>query len=368
MTKAQDLHDAILSNSASVVRELLETGADPSISPRLPLLANIRKQDTIPKKFWFARHVSATTITPLFMAVMSCYNNARTIHDDDGPANARTILELLIGAGTNVQHVAIDLVACNIEGFYSLGIDEPCTAKKFALFLKQHLNQVYSREQGKFLDEVIEKLQTAERDAGNLKPKMVRVPATALETWKALLFSSKFSDVRFVCEEDECVLHAHKAVLAASSTYFSALFEGPWAENHADGEIATSNPSHIMKAVLSYIYTGSIDEALLEEHAEELVGVATEYGLADLRKQSECACIRSLAVANVKRFLQLADLHEAQDLKLACFTFVQRHAATVLTDPDMMGLATEEPGLWAELAAKISSDGGKKRLKRARDL
>ena len=96
--------------------------------------------------------------------------------------------------------------------------------------------------------------------------------------------------------------------------------------------------------------------------------LATEYGLADLRKQSECACIRSLAVANVKRFLQLADLHEAQDLKLACFTFVQRHAATVLTDPDMMGLATEEPGLWAELAAKISSDGGKKRLKRARDL
>ena len=163
MTKAQDLHDAILSNSASVVRELLETGADPSISPRLPLLANIRKQDTIPKKFWFARHVSATTITPLFMAVMSCYNNARTIHDDDGPANARTILELLIGAGTNVQHVAIDLVACNIEGFYSLGIDEPCTAKKLALFLKQHLNQVYSREQGKFLDEVIEELGRGNR-------------------------------------------------------------------------------------------------------------------------------------------------------------------------------------------------------------
>ena len=32
---------------------------------------------------------------------------------------------------------------------------------------------------------------------------------------------------------------------------------------------------------------------------------------------------------------------------------VQRHAAAVLTNPDMMTLATEQPALWAELASKI---------------
>jgi hypothetical protein len=37
---------------------------------------------------------------------------------------------------------------------------------------------------------------------------------------------------------------------------------------------------------------------------------------------------------------------------------VKRHAATVLVQPDMMKLSTEQPQLWAELAEKISSNGG----------
>ena len=36
----------------------------------------------------------------------------------------------------------------------------------------------------------------------------------------------------------------------------------------------------------------------------------------------------------------------------------KRHAATVLVQPDMMKLSTEQPQLWAELAEKISSNGG----------
>ena len=42
-------------------------------------------------------------------------------------------------------------------------------------------------------------------------------------------------------------------------------------------------------------------------------------------------------------------------LKDACFQFVQRNAATVLTDPAFMGLAAEHPVLWGELAANMRS-------------
>ena len=99
-------------------------------------------------------------------------------------------------------------------------------------------------------------------------------------------------------------------------------------------------------------------QALLDSNAAELVGVAAEYGLVELRTLAEQSCIRTLAVDNVKGFLQLAHLHEAPELKAACVTYVKRHAATVLVQPDVMKLATEQPQLWAELAGKISSNGG----------
>ena len=172
-------------------------------------------------------------------------------------------------------------------------------------------------------------------------------------------------------------------MLAAASEYFDVQFSGPWADNGSDGEVRTSNSPRIVKAVLCFIYTGSMpqarthtcpslqpssvpavnrkpmeSQALLESNAAELVGVAAEYGLIALRTLAEQSCIRTLAVDNVKGFLQLAHLHEAPELKAACVTYVKRHAATVLVQPDVMKLATEQPQLWAELAGKISSDGG----------
>ena len=54
-------------------------------------------------------------------------------------------------------------------------------------------------------------------------------------------------------------------------------------------------------------------QALLDSNAAELVGVAAEYGLIELRTLAEQSCIRTLAVDNVKGFLQLAHLHEAPE-------------------------------------------------------
>ena len=137
-----------------------------------------------------------------------------------------------------------------------------------------------------------------------------------------------------------------------------------------------------MKAVLSFIYTGSMPQA----HAYLPLSAAlfcaggqpeTLFRIAGATRQQRrraggCGgraqagragtlaeqAASVLAVDNVKGFLQLAHLHEAPELKAACVTYVKRHAATVLVQPDVMKLATEQPQLWAELAGKISSNGG----------
>ena len=264
------------------------------------------------------------------------------------------------------------LVVCNIQGFMWASLPNHCKPIDFLLFLKQHLG--HSKDQGTFLDEMLEMLQRAARAAGHVKPPTTQVACSVVNTWKMLCMSEKFSDVHFLCSEgageQEAVIHAHKAVLAAASEYFSTLFNGPWADNHADGAVKTSNPPHIMRAILSFVYTGHLDKGLLDANAPGLVGIASEFRLLELVELAEQSCIRCLALDNVKALLQLAHLHAASELKSACYTFVQRHAVTVLTKPDVMRLATEQPDLWAELTAKIvpeasgtQSTGSKKRAR-----
>ena len=82
----------------------------------------------------------------------------------------------------------------------------------------------------------------------------------------------------FVCSSDGTNLPAHKAVLAAASDYFACMFGGPWAATHPDGTWPTANPPELMRAVLTFAYTGVLDETLLDSHATELLGVAHERG------------------------------------------------------------------------------------------
>jgi len=86
------------------------------------------------------------------------------------------------------------------------------------------------------------------------------------------------------------------------------------------------------------------------------VGVAHEYGLDELQQQSEQSCICALTFDNIKSLLQSAHLYTAMDLKNACFAFVERHSAVVLTcgKINMMSLMSEEPDLWRELASAMS--------------
>lgn len=376
----QRLYEAICANSPTIVLELLETDADANRPFMLPYLNDEKEEDedgdvTISKALRLVRTSSSCKATPIFLAARNAYENygdPDSKFDSDAPRarNARAIIQHLIDHGADVKRVVDGLVVCNIEDYRWIFPSVHCTPIDLILFLKQHLS--YYKAQGTFLDMVLDMVQRAAHAAGHVKPPTARVACSVVTTWDSLCLSEKFSDVRFVCSEGdgehEVVLHAHKAVLAAASDYFSTLFTGPWADNCVDGAVKTSNSAHIMRAILTFVYTGRLEEGLLDANAPTLVGIASEYGLLALGKLAEQSCIRSLALDNVKGMLQLAHLHEASELKTACHLFVQRHAAAVLTNPEMMSLATEQPALWAELAAKIvpaatQSAGSKKRAR-----
>jgi hypothetical protein len=78
-----------------------------------------------------------------------------------------------------------------------------------------------------------------------------------------LLFSEDFSDMQFKTEGE--VSHAHRCVLAGTSTKFSTLFRGPRKEN-AEKDIQKGHSPKLMRAMLRFICIGKLDATLLEKH------------------------------------------------------------------------------------------------------
>ena len=150
---------------------------------------------------------------------------------------------------------------------------------------------------------------------------------------------------------------AHTCVLASSSDYFRELFTGPWRTQVADdGKLRTQVSADVLRGVLSFVYVGEIDPALVDAKPEEIFSVAQQYFLLELAKLAEARLLDRIGVDTLKGLLVLADRHEAATLKQECFAFVRQNKVSSLTSPDMMKLATEQPALWAEIVEVTSAN------------
>jgi hypothetical protein len=266
---------------------------------------------------------------------------------------AMSIVNTLIAAGADTS---ITVTNIKLSGAQSHWINFRATGAVTPYTLAKTLKHYVGWESicGKEMDKVMKVLKAEpQKDT----PASVPVPKSVANTWKTLLFSEKFSHLKFKCQ-DGTVFHAHKCVLAAASPYFSAAFEGPRGEQHAERLWETSNSAGVMEAILSFMYIGTVAPDLMEQQPVDMLALASEYSLPRLRELCEASCARSLSVDNVKIVLQLAHLHSSLPLKRSCFDFVKTNMAKFLTIPSVLSLAGEDAELWAELAAAISSDGG----------
>jgi hypothetical protein len=158
--------------------------------------------------------------------------------------------------------------------------------------------------------------------------------------------------------------------LAASSPYFKTAFQGGWSENNADGIWRTTHSSDRIKSVFTLIYTGSVEacEKLMKDNGTnplDLMDLACEYDIEPLIHISIDGCKKTLRVNNARKMLHTAHLHSCGTLKKACFEFIQKNSTKALISPDMMSLATEDPGLWEELGNFLNGTSTKP-SKRAR--
>jgi hypothetical protein len=364
------LYYAIMTNTEVLVKSYLQSGEDPNVdlSPAITTAATVAtmKNDDATvrtakrKQILLVDRSSRGAVSPLHVAVVQCYFTA--LESAELRNSAMNILKALVEVGANTSVATNNLLFCYSSHISWLqATTAPMTPCGLAVFLKQDNSGQYDEDLRRTtMDEVIQLLEApSQKDsyASTTSPS-VTVPKSVANTWKALLFSEKFSDVNFKCQ-DGTTFYAHKNVMAAASPYFSAAFEGPWGEQHEDGLWETSNPPFIMEAVLSFIYTGEATSRVMEQQPDVMFAVVSEYSMPELRELCEACCSRSLSFNNVKSMLQLAHLHGSSALKQSCFDFVQKNMAKVLTDPSVFILASEDAELWAELAAAISPHSGK---------
>jgi len=159
-----------------------------------------------------------------------------------------------------------------------------------------------------------------------------------------------FADITFEVEGEE--IPAHKAILAYRSSYFMKMFTSGMSESHSTKISIPNVKSHIFKALLQYVYCNEIE--LDEQLALDLIPVVDEYLMKGLKGLCEKYLSKQLRKDNVVDMLIVADRHEIEELKKACFGFILKNLGNIDENEEMMKLSKT---LFIELL-KFNTSGG----------
>lgn len=202
--------------------------------------------------------------------------------------------------------------------------------------------------------------------SGQMNSVQFRVPKCKLsQDLGTLLEDQKLTDVVLTVGGKE--FKAHKAILAARSRVFAAMFEHNMKEKRLNKVIITDVTDSVLKEMLRFIYTGKVQN--LTTMANSLLAAADKYDLERLKVMCEEALCSNLTIENAASILILADLHNAEQLKAQTIDYINTHASEVTETTSWKNLILSHPYLVAEafraLATQQAPSSGplKKRIK-----
>ncbi|RZF37282.1 hypothetical protein LSTR_LSTR005614 [Laodelphax striatellus] len=148
-------------------------------------------------------------------------------------------------------------------------------------------------------------------------------------------------------------LKAHKAILAARSPVFAAMFEHDMEEKQKNTVVIQDIEYHVFKEVIRFIYTGKVQN--LDSMADDLLAAADKYALDRLKVMCEEALYLNLCIENAADTLTLADLHNAAQLKQQTVDFINLHAQHVTETDGWRSMISSSPHLIAEAFRALAS-------------
>jgi len=102
-----------------------------------------------------------------------------------------------------------------------------------------------------------------------------------------------------------------------------------------------------------FLYTGEMDQEILDEETAQLLSVAAEFQLEALEEACASKLAQRLTVENVRVMLEIGERHKAKWIKKECFAFLAKNMAKALANPKLVALSLENPSLWNELVTAL---------------
>lgn len=155
-----------------------------------------------------------------------------------------------------------------------------------------------------------------------------------------LFNSGRHGDVTFYVGSEKEGIVAHKSILSARSEYFFTMFRpgGLGESNQREIDMINQDVGAFRRA-LEFIYTNKIRD-LHDSDANSianLIMVANEYILIDLKKLCSSAAEKVLTVENIGKFMLLSASHCVPELRDACIRFVRSEKAALRQNREFLG-------------------------------
>ena len=162
------------------------------------------------------------------------------------------------------------------------------------------------------------------------------------------LKDKEFADFTFKVENVK--IPAHRAILAARSPVFAAMFKHNMQENRTnETEIKDVTPA-AFRALLRFIYTGQCEVGNL---VEQLLVAANKYDIQDLKQICDQELRTKLTADNAVDLLIFSDVHYAKDLKDGAIRFINKNAPAVMKTSSWSNFPKYHQHLIFELYSKL---------------
>ncbi|KAK0409978.1 hypothetical protein QR680_004875 [Steinernema hermaphroditum] len=172
------------------------------------------------------------------------------------------------------------------------------------------------------------------------------------ECLTAIFKSEAFADIDIQVAKTGRIFKCHKAILAARSSFFHAMFSHKETTENVTGTVRLEDISpDVVHAVLYFIYSGKSDFSAVSP--TELLAAADRFCLEALKRDCELALMKTNTLDNVCSRLRLADMYHADRLRQRALLMIFRNQNSVLQSDEWTELERQCPSLAAATLKKI---------------
>lgn len=183
--------------------------------------------------------------------------------------------------------------------------------------------------------------------SGNLQALPEAPSSKMAENFSDLLQNEQFTDVAIKVGSE--TLRAHKAILAARSTVFGAMFQHDMQESRCNEITIKDMEPRVFREVLRFIYTDKVEG--MEQIACELLAAADRYDLDRLKALSEIELCSGITAKTAANTLVFADMHKADALKARALQYIISNLKAI---PNWKEVCSANPDLVAEILDEIA--------------